>query len=100
VVPSELREFWLTTNGASFFGDPIRGTYDAVVWPAQGSVKIVFLENMYEPNVYLVIHVSTTEPRTTRLVTEEDIGEQVTRRSWDSLWECLRTILEDKTRQI
>jgi SMI1 / KNR4 family (SUKH-1) len=94
VVPSELREFWLATNGAAFFGDIIRGTYDALVWPGDDRCRILFLESMLEEGVHLVFDLSAGSS----VVVEEDVVQQAERRSWGSLWDCLRMLVEERRR--
>jgi hypothetical protein len=97
-VPAELREFWLLTNGASFFGDIVRGTYDAPVFRTKEERMIVLLDSMEEEGIFLVVGARPygAPDSSVFIVYEEDMGTQQRRRTWHSLRECFESLISDK----
>jgi hypothetical protein len=60
IIPPQLHEFWSLTNGASFFGDVICGTYDAQVGDSGRGPEILFLESTSDEG--LVVLNSSSPP--------------------------------------
>lgn len=99
VVPHDLRTFWLATNGASFFGDLIYGTYDAVVegHPGRATRDIIFLHRMVDDMVFITIDAEADDVEASQYsrIHEINVGTQETLRSWSSLQECLKELYEE-----
>jgi hypothetical protein len=93
--PRELREFWSVTNGASFFGNVIYGTYDAIVGPAGMGTEMVFACRTHIPGQFIFIDCSNREAKNAAMLYEKDVETQDTVRTWHSLRECLETLMED-----
>lgn len=96
VMPTELKEMWSVTNGASFFGDIIRGTYDAGVFGKVGNRHLVILESVREPGICFAIKLQGDATHDA-CVAEEDIGARQTKRRWASLHSCLRELTDQLT---
>lgn len=94
-VPAELTEFWALTNGASFFGDPISGTYDAHIFKCPGGWRALVLTNMFDQNHYFSVELPPVDSGGSYYtnVHEEILYGRESVRSWASLQAALRFIL-------
>ncbi len=98
VVPPELREFWLTTNGASFLGDVIYGTYDSFVGRTKEKVEIALVCRTEYPGQFILADGSGEHLTGNVFLYEVDVETQNTLRTWSSLRDCLDTLLRDARR--
>lgn len=98
-LPRELREFWTISNGGSFFGDTMHGTYDGVVCGAPGNRHLVLLQSMQMEGVAIAVRLRQFGEATDESlieVTEEDMGLQRTLRRWNSLFVCLGELVNER----
>ncbi len=95
--PNELKNFWKLTNGASFFGQLIFGTYDTYLFKSSGSWRLLFMRNMFLDNHYLSVELADPHYGACgkARIHEEFLHIEESGRTWDSLQECLMEFIED-----
>ena len=91
-IPGELRDFWRVTNGASFFGNQVFGTYDALVAKRKGRINLLFIMNVLNKDAYTTIELyqSNDSAVYNAKVNEYDFSAIQPRHSWNSLQDYLK----------
>ena len=98
-LPNELRDFWLTSNGAAFLGRSLCGTYDTQMFQWNKAPTLLLIGGFYEDCTTLVCCVGNKPDETTELTRVLQIDWTVKRvdREWDSLKKCLYSLLDETT---
>jgi len=94
-VPEELRDFWLATNGLSFLGHQVSGTYDPCLLDWPGEKRILLMPNPYGDGSLIAVEVSEdTQGESSRACTfhyAPGVAEPIA--VWDSLQDCLTHLI-------
>lgn len=99
-ISEEVRAFWLASNGASFLGWPVCGTYDTELLDWPGDWRFLLIGDVYGDGS--VITVQATRDGATSgpaRVFHDGAESQEPLRTWTSLEECFTDLLAEVQRE-